>query len=152
MNANRTSGCEHPCKSAGRMFFEFSCKFKKHPGRIALRRRGNYVAEATRRRRRILQAGFFYRISNLTSKKFKKLVIEIMTHFAYDNFNILMRQYIKNLIVRIKQAIWLIDMSFLSDHMRGDSYYEYSEQYNYKTCRDSSYGCVMLCIFYIPAD
>lgn len=36
MNANRTSGCEHPCKSAGRMFFEFSCKFKKHPGRIAL--------------------------------------------------------------------------------------------------------------------
>ena len=28
MNANRTSGCEHPCKSAGRMFFEFSCKFK----------------------------------------------------------------------------------------------------------------------------
>jgi len=55
----------------------------------------NYVAEATRRRRRILQAGFFYRISNLTSKKFKKLVIEIMTHFAYDNFNILMRQYIK---------------------------------------------------------
>lgn len=42
-------------KSAGRMFFEFSCKFKKHPGRIALRRRGNYVAEATRRRRRILK-------------------------------------------------------------------------------------------------
>lgn len=36
MNANRTSGCEHPCKSAGRMFFEFSCKFKKNPGRIAL--------------------------------------------------------------------------------------------------------------------
>ena len=30
--------------------------------------------------------------------------------------------------MRIKQAIWLIDMSFLSDHMRGDSYYEYSEQ------------------------
>ena len=55
----------------------------------------NYVAEATRRRRRILQAGFFYIIFNLTSKKFKKLVIEIMTHFAYDNFNILMRQYIK---------------------------------------------------------
>ena len=72
----------------------------------------NYVAEATRRRRRILQAGFFYRISNLTSKKFKKLVIEIMTHFAYDNFNILMRQYIKNLIVRIKQAIWLIEWAF----------------------------------------
>ena len=111
-----------------------------------------YVAEATRRRRRILRAGFFYIISNLTSKKFKKLVIEIMTHFAYDNFNILMRQYIKNLIVRIKQAIWLIDMGLLSDHMRGDSYYEYSEQHNYKTCRDSSYGCVMLCIFYIPAD
>ena len=65
----------------------------------------NYVAEATRRRRRILQAGFFYRISNLTSKKFKKLVIEIMTHFAYDNFNILMRQYIKYLIVKIKQVI-----------------------------------------------
>ena len=55
----------------------------------------NYVAEATRRSRRILRAGFFYIISNLTSKKFKKLVIEIMTHFAYDNFNILMRQYIK---------------------------------------------------------
>lgn len=36
MNANRTSGCEHPCKSAGRMFFEFTGKFKKHPGRIAL--------------------------------------------------------------------------------------------------------------------
>ena len=53
------------------------------------------VAKATRRRRRILQAGFFYIIFNLTSKKFKKLVIEIMTHFAYDNFNILMRQYIK---------------------------------------------------------
>ena len=91
-------------------------------------------------------------IFNLTSKKFKKLVIEIMTHFAYDNFNILMRQNIKNLIVKIKQAIWLIDMGLLSDHMRGDSYYEYSEQHNYKTCRDSSYGCVMLCIFYIPAD
>ena len=74
----------------------------------------NYVAEATRRRRRILQAGFFYRISNLTSKKFKKLVIEIMTHFAYDNFNILMRQYIKNLIVKIKQAIWLLDMGLAS--------------------------------------
>ena len=72
----------------------------------------NYVAEATRRRRRILQAGFFYIIFNLTSKKFKKLVIEIMTHFAYDNFNILMRQYIKNLIVRIKQAIWLIEWAF----------------------------------------
>ena len=71
----------------------------------------NYVAEATRRRRRILQAGFFYIIFNLTSKKFKKLVIEIMTHFAYDNFNILMRQYIKNLIVKIKRAIWLIDMN-----------------------------------------
>ena len=40
----------------------------------------------------------------------------------------------------------------ITDHMRGDSYYEYSEQHNYKTCRDSSYGCVMLCIFYIPAD
>jgi hypothetical protein len=77
---------------------------KGPPGRIALRRRG-IVAEATRRRRRILQAGFFYRISNLTSKKFKKLVIEIMTHFAYDNFNILMRQYIKYLIVKIKQVI-----------------------------------------------
>ena len=63
------------------------------------------VAEATRRRRRILRAGFFYIISNLTSKKFKKLVIEIMTHFAYDNFNILMRQYIKYLIVKIKQVI-----------------------------------------------
>lgn len=50
-------------------------------------------------------------MSNLTSKKFKKLVIEIMTHFAYDNFNILMRQYIKSLIVKIKQAIWLIDMN-----------------------------------------
>ena len=36
MNANRTSGCEHPCKSAGRMVFEFSCQFQKHPGRIAL--------------------------------------------------------------------------------------------------------------------
>ena len=35
-----------------------------------------------------------------------------MTHFAYDNFNILMRQYIKNLIVRIKQAIWLIEWAF----------------------------------------
>lgn len=44
-------------------------------------------------------------IFNLTSKKFKKLVIEIMTHFAYDNFNILMRQYIKYLIVKIKQVI-----------------------------------------------
>ena len=65
---------------------------------------------------------------------------------------ILMRQNIKKLIVKLKQAIWLIDMSFLSDHMRGDSYYEYSEQHNYKTCRDSSYGCVMLCIFYISAD
>ena len=52
----------------------------------------------------------------------------------------------------VEQAIWLIDMGLLSDHMRGDSYYEYSEQHNYKTCRDSSYGCVMLCIFYIPAD
>lgn len=114
--------------------------------------KGELPLEATRRSRRILRAGFFYIISNLTSKKFKKLVIEIMTHFAYDNFNILMRQYIKNLIVRIKQAIWLIDMGLLSDHMRGDSYYEYSEQHNYKTCRDSSYGCVMLCIFYIPAD
>ena len=112
----------------------------------------NFVAEATRRRRRILQAGFFYRISNLTSKKFKKLVIEIMTHFAYDNINILMRQNKKKLKVKLKQAIWLIDMSFLSDHMRGDSYYEYSEQHNYKTCRDSPYGCVMLCIFYILAD
>ena len=38
-------------------------------------------------------------------KKFKKLVIEIMTHFTYDNFNILMRQYIKYLIVKIKQVI-----------------------------------------------
>ena len=50
----------------------------------------------------------------LTSKKFKKLVIEIMTQFTYDNFNILMRQYIKNLIVKIKQAIWLLDMSLAS--------------------------------------
>ena len=24
MNANRTSGCEHPCKSAGRMFFGYA--------------------------------------------------------------------------------------------------------------------------------
>ena len=32
-------------------FVEFSCKAKSPPGRIALRRRGNYVAEATRRRR-----------------------------------------------------------------------------------------------------
>ena len=54
---------------------------------------------------------FLYIISNLTPKKFEKLVIEIMTHFAYDNFNILMRQYIKNLIVKIKRAIWLIDMN-----------------------------------------
>jgi len=37
-----------------------------------------------------------------------------MTHFAYDNFNILMRQYIKNLIVKIKQAIWLLDMGLAS--------------------------------------
>ena len=37
-----------------------------------------------------------------------------MTHFAYDNFNILMRQYIKNLIVKIKQVIWLIDMNLES--------------------------------------
>ena len=36
-------------------FVEFSCKVKSPPGRIALRRRGNYVAEATRRRRRILK-------------------------------------------------------------------------------------------------
>ena len=34
MNANRTSGCEHPCKSAGRMFFEFSCKFTPEGGKI----------------------------------------------------------------------------------------------------------------------
>ena len=34
--------------------------------------------------------------------------------------------------MKIKQAIWLIDMGLLSDHMRGDSYYEYSEQHNYK--------------------
>ena len=37
--------------------------------------------------------GLFFIIFNLTSKKFKKLVIEIMTHFAYDNFNVLMCQY-----------------------------------------------------------
>lgn len=36
-------------------FVEFSCKVISPPGRIALRRRGNYVAEATRRRRRILK-------------------------------------------------------------------------------------------------
>ena len=35
MNANRTSGCEHPCKKC-RIDVKFSCKFKKHPGRIAL--------------------------------------------------------------------------------------------------------------------
>ena len=58
MNANRTSGCEHPCKSAGRMFFEFtgnfvkfSCKFKKPSGQDRTEAEGNYVAEATRRRR-----------------------------------------------------------------------------------------------------
>ena len=82
-----------------------SYNIKKPFGQDRTATERNYVAEATRRRRRILQAGFFYRISNLTPKKFKKLVIEIMTHFAYDNFNILMRQYIKNLIVKIKQAI-----------------------------------------------
>lgn len=36
MNANRTSGCEHPCKSAGRMFLNFSVNSKSPPGRIAL--------------------------------------------------------------------------------------------------------------------
>ncbi len=37
------------------VFLNFPVNSKKHPGRIALRRRGNYVAEATRRRRRILK-------------------------------------------------------------------------------------------------
>ena len=36
MNANRTSGCEHPCKSAGRMFLNFSVNSKSPLGRIAL--------------------------------------------------------------------------------------------------------------------
>lgn len=36
MNANRTSGCEHPCKSAGRMFLNFPVNSKSPPGRIAL--------------------------------------------------------------------------------------------------------------------
>ena len=82
-----------------------SYNIKKPFGQDRTATERNYVAEATRRSRRILRAGFFYIISNLTSKKFKKLVIEIMTHFAYDNFNILMRQYIKYLIVKIKQVI-----------------------------------------------
>ena len=32
MNANRTSGCEHPCKSAGRMFLNFSVNSKSPLG------------------------------------------------------------------------------------------------------------------------
>ena len=40
-------------------FVEFSCKLKKPSGQDRTAADGNYVAEATRRRRRILLAGFF---------------------------------------------------------------------------------------------
>ena len=40
--------------------FEFFCKFKKPSGQDRTAAEGKFVAEATRRRRRILQAGFFF--------------------------------------------------------------------------------------------